>query len=185
MNLLSHFPSLQLSVTYTTRTPRNGEKNGIDYHFISKEEFQKRIDKGDFLEWVFMHGNFYGCSRSDIETGISEGKHLIMVIDTEGAKKVKELLHPVMIFIAPPSMETLKERIVGRNSESEESLQKRLTKAHQEMDCVGMFDYVVMNDDFSTALITLACIIVGEVHKHKQRLEQNREILYKSSLSSM
>ncbi len=166
--LLRWFPTLELSVTYTTRKPREGEKDGVDYHFISHDEFDRRLREGDFLEHVELHGNKYGSSRSSVEMIRSQGKHAIMVIDTEGALKVKELLNPVMIFIKPPSVEVLKERMIKRGSETDESLSRRLRLAEHEMGLEAHYDYTIVNDDFTAASLKLSSVVIAETVKNKR-----------------
>lgn len=163
--------SLTVAVTCTTRPKRPNEVDGIDYHFISESEFKKKIDSGDFLEWVEMHGFFYGSSRSEIEAELASGRHVLMIIDTEGAKKVKEILEPVMLFLLPPSMDVLRSRLIGRNTESNDSVEKRMKKAEEELVSLPMYDYTIINDLFHVCLLTVTCIIVAEVQKHKHCVE--------------
>ncbi|MGR3951312.1 MAG: guanylate kinase [Chlamydia sp.] len=168
--LISHFPTLELALSYTTRMPRAGEMDGVHYHFISKEAFCEKRAAGDFIESVELHGNLYGSCRHTIQKRRGAGAHLIMVIDTEGAKHVvQEIEDAVSIFITVPTLEVLKQRLIERNSETKETLEKRLNLASKELLCSRMYDYTIMNDQFGLALETLACIVVAEVHKKNQK----------------
>lgn len=152
--LMSEIPNLRFSVSATTRNPRIGEENGREYYFLSREEFDRRIKEGDFLEWEeFYGGKRYGTLRSDVENLLDKGYTCLLDIDVKGALNVKEIFkeNSIGIFIKPPSLEVLKKRLELRGTESPESLKERLERAKMEMQYENSFDYCVVNDDFETA----------------------------------
>jgi guanylate kinase len=144
------------SISYTTRKPResDGEVDGKDYFFITREEFKHKIDKNELLEWAEIYGNYYGTSKKFVEDIINDGKNVLMVIDIQGACNIKKLdyLHPVFIFIKPPSIEVLRQRLHERGTEDSQSLKKRLDAAEYEMSFADKFDYVILNDDLDTCV---------------------------------
>ncbi len=145
-------PDLALSVSATTRPPRAGERDGVAYHFLSEDEFRARVDRGEFLEWAVVHGNLYGTLKSEVRSRLTEGS-LILEIDPQGAFNVRRLMPEcVMVFIAPPSMEALRERLLKRGSETEETLAVRLADAEVEMKTAPGYDAVVVNDDLDAAV---------------------------------
>ncbi|MCB1111879.1 MAG: guanylate kinase [Chlamydiales bacterium] len=158
-------PQIVESISYTTREPRPEEEEGKDYFFISKEEFQQKITKGEFLEFVELYGTLYGTSRTWVEKQLEKGKHVVLVIDTQGALLMRGKAQVPLIFIAPPSLTVLKERLEKRGTESEGEIAKRLEWAKKEMDVSRHYDYLIVNDDLETALDALRSIIVAEEHK--------------------
>lgn len=166
--LLRDDPTLALSVSCTTRAPRRGEAHGREYFFLSREEFQKRITAGDFLEWDEHFGNCYGTPKSFVLEQLKE-KSVILEIDVAGAMKVMKnnvgFGHIVLIMIVPPDMETLKNRLVGRGSETEEQLQRRLGRVEYEYAQKDVYDYVVVNGDLEEAKRTLQNIILQETNR--------------------
>lgn len=166
--LLKLLPDLKLSISHTTRKPRNGEKNGIDYYFIDKETFKKMIDTDEFVEWAEVYGNFYGTSKKAINSLISNGYDILLDIDTKGAKNIKKLYpDSVLIFILPPSLDELERRLINRN-EDKNVIKLRLSKASQEISQYRSYDYVVINDNIEQASSNLLCII------HAERLKTKR-----------
>jgi guanylate kinase len=142
-----------LSVSCTTRKPRAGEENGVNYFFLTKEEFQDCIDKDKFLEHAEFAGNFYGTKKKFIRQKFEEGMNIILEIETQGALQVKQKMpEAVLIFIAPPSFEELEHRLRGRNTENEEAIQKRLHEVKIELERSKHYDYVVVNDDLERAV---------------------------------
>jgi guanylate kinase len=142
-----------LSVSCTTRKPRTGEENGVNYFFLTKEEFQDCIDKDKFLEHAEFAGNFYGTKKKFIRQKFEEGMNIILEIETQGALQVKQKMpEAVLIFIAPPSFEELEHRLRGRNTENEEAIQKRLHEVKIELERSKHYDYVVVNDDLERAV---------------------------------
>lgn len=145
-------PDLGLSVSCTTRQPRSGEQEGISYYFITPEEFRSRVEAGEFLEWANVHGNLYGTLVREVESRL-EGASLILEIDPQGAMNVRKMMpEAVLVFIAPPSMETLRTRLVGRGSETPETLAVRLSDAEREMQTAKDYDEVVVNDNLDVAV---------------------------------
>jgi len=152
--LLADFPLIKFSVSATTRQPREGEQDGVDYHFITKEEFQKRVDAGKFLEWEeFYNGTMYGTLKQDIESDLNKGYFIMLDIDVLGALNVKQIYGDELfsIFIKPPSLAVLKERLRNRGTESDETLKVRLERAEKEIQYSDRFDFVVVNDTLDKA----------------------------------
>jgi guanylate kinase len=155
--LLDRFPGLALSVSATTRPPRPGERDGVDYHFLSAEEFQRRVDAGEFLEWAEYAGNRYGTLRSELERDVDM---LVLEIEVQGARQVRERVPDAYaVFIAPPSREALRERLVGRGSDAPEQVERRLAVAEEELAAEPEFDKVIVNDDLSRALQELTDLV--------------------------
>ncbi len=156
--LLQDLDDLALSISCTTRAPRprkDGtlEENGVEYYFLDEAEFQERIRKGDFLEYAYVHGNYYGTSNSVIEKMKAEGKDIMLEIDMQGALQVKRVEpNAVLIYILPPDYETLRERLTARGSESAEVLEQRLADAAEQLTYAYKYDYIVVNDNLETAL---------------------------------
>jgi len=150
--LMKDFPEkFGFSVSHTTRKPRPGEQNGVEYHFTTVDEINKAISEGKFVEHANVHGNIYGTSKAAVETVLNTGRICILDIDVQGAEQVKKSsLKPRYIFVAPPSLEDLEKRLRGRNTESEESIQRRLHNAKGELEFTkkqGFFDIVLVNDN--------------------------------------
>jgi len=153
--------NIYFSISTTTRKIRDGEVDGVDYYFISKEEFLKQIENGDFLEWAEVHGNFYGTSFLPIEKALDEQKVVILDIDVQGHRSVRERYgdSAASIFVTTKNLAVLKERLRGRGTENEESLDQRIINAFSEMKSLGEYDYVLINDDFTESLESLAAIV--------------------------
>lgn len=159
-------PELKYSVSVTTRPPRRGEVHGVDYFFVSKEDFLRRLEAGEFLEWAEVYGNYYGTPRATVERWLEEGNDVLLELDVQGALKVKELFpQAVLVFIAPPSLEELGTRIAKRGTESEEDMRKRLSSAGLELEAAKHYDYVIVNDEAERALKELLEIIAREKEK--------------------
>jgi guanylate kinase len=165
--LVQEFPSVVTSISYTTRSPRPGEVEGIDYHFITVSEFEKKIVAGDFLEYVKLYDTYYGTSRQWVEERQNQGKHVVLVIDTQGALQLKRNFSAVYIFIRPPSLEILKERLKKRQTEEPKMLKQRLDWAKVELEASQFYDYLIVNDDLDTAYDILRSIIIAECHRIK------------------
>lgn len=154
-------PEFKLSVSCTTRNPREGEVDGVNYFFLTRDEFKKCIDNGEFLEWAEFSGNMYGTKREYVERKLSEGKNLVLEIDTQGALNVKSIIKDAqLIFILPPSLEELEARLRGRHTETEEAIQKRLETVKFEMKNSEKFDYKIVNDSIDNAVIELERILL-------------------------
>jgi len=160
---LNKHPNFKLSVSCTTRKQREGEIHGVNYFFLSSEEFQKHIQNGDFLEWAEFSGNRYGTRKSFVEKCLKNGDNLILEIDTKGALNVKKLMpEAVLIFIEPPSMEELEARLRGRHTETEDAIQKRLASIKLELENSKHYDYKIVNDTIESAVKQLERITLGE-----------------------
>ncbi|HSX14108.1 MAG TPA: guanylate kinase [Chlamydiales bacterium] len=163
--LQDEFPHIIESVSYTTRKPRAQEIPGKDYYFITHQEFVDKIANGEFLEYAKVFGNYYGTSRKFFEDEQKIGNHIVFVIDTQGAKLLKDKIDAVFIFIRPPSMEVLKERLLARKSESSEAISERLLWAEKEMKCIDAYDYEIVNDRLDHAYDVLRSIVIAETHR--------------------
>ena len=160
--LLANDAQLGLSVSCTTRPPRPGEENGRDYHFVGVEEFLERVGKGDFVEWAEVHGNYYGTLRQTIEEQLAGGHDLVLEIDWQGAQQVRKAFpQAIGVFILPPSLPTLKERLAGRGTDSAETIARRFAAARDEMRHVDEFDYVIINDDLQQAFANLRSVVAA------------------------
>ena len=156
-------PEFMLSISCTTRKPRPGEVDGVNYFFLSKDEFQNCIDNDKFLEWAEFAGNFYGTKKKYINQCLEQGKDIILEIDTQGALQVKKRMpEAVLIFICPPSYEALENRLRGRHTEDEGTIQKRLEQAKIEPGRTERFDYKILNDDLEKAICALENVINKE-----------------------
>jgi guanylate kinase len=161
--LIRDDPSLQLSISYTTRAPRPGEKNGVDYHFVDDAEFLAMRGRGDFVESAEVHGYRYGTSRRVITDALARGRNLILEIDWQGARQVRALYPDCIgIFILPPSIEELERRMRSRALDSATVIRRRLANAREELEHSGEFEYRIINKDFETAQRELAEIIRKE-----------------------
>ena len=151
------------SISYTTRKPRPGEIDGRDYYFVSQERFQAMIKAGDFAEWAEVHSNLYGTSRRVLDDMISKGIDIILDIDTQGAKQIKSKFNSaVFIFIMPPSLDILEERLRNRKSDHENEIKKRMRRAREEIKDYAEYDYIVINRDFDRALTELRSVVIAE-----------------------
>ncbi|KYO66745.1 guanylate kinase [Thermovenabulum gondwanense] len=174
--LLEKNTNIALSISYTTRSPRPGEKNGVNYFFTDKENFERMIKEGCFLEWANVYNNYYGTPKKFVEEKIKNGQDVILEIDIQGAKQIKQnWKDAVFIFILPPNLEELKRRIEKRGSETEESLRLRLMCALDELKALSSYDYVIVNDDIDKAVEKLQAIILAE----KCRVYRNKDLINK------
>jgi guanylate kinase len=163
--LIAEFPCIIQSISFTTRSRRYNEISGDHYHFISKEEFEKKISEHDFLEYVKLYGDYYGTSKKWVESQLSQGKHVFLVIDTQGALQLMESLDACFIFLEPPSLEALRHRLTNRKTDSPEAIAKRLEWAVKEMEAVRYYQYRIVNDDLACAYQILRSIVIAEEHK--------------------
>ena len=158
--LLEREPAIRLSVSYTTRAPRPGEVEGIDYHFVTEQQFTALKDAGEFLEHAYVHGNWYATSGSWLKAQLASGQDVLLEIDWQGARQVRNLVpDSVQIFILPPSLESLRQRLVRRGQDDEATIARRLKTAREEMKHAADFDYVIINQDFASAVEDLAAIV--------------------------
>jgi guanylate kinase len=161
--LVQILPNLRMSRSYTSRISRDGERDGVDYNFISRESFQQRIDACDFLEWADVFGNLYGTSASDVEAMVAAGQDVVLVIDVQGARQVRARgVDHTAIFVMPPSFPVLEQRLRGRSKDTEEQMQRRLETARAEASSYADYDYVVVNDDLESTVVRLQEIIAAE-----------------------
>jgi len=168
--LLSAGLNLEYSVSATTRSRRPQEENGREYLFLSRAEFQKRIDAGEFVEWAEVHGELYGTLRSETERRLRAGRNVLLDIDVQGGRAVRNAYpEGVFIFVLPPSFASLEERLRGRGTDSDERIRLRLDNALREIKLVTEYDYAVVNDDLDAALARVAAIIVAESCRTRRR----------------
>ncbi len=172
--LLQRNPNLALSISYTSRDMREGEINGKEYYFISKEDFIKKIEKNEFLEYAFVHNmNYYGTPKKEIKEKLENGQDVILEIEVQGAQKVKEIFpETILIFIMAPSMEEVKRRIKARGKENNEQIIKRFQTAYQEINEISKYNYVVVNDKIENAVSKIEAILLSE----KCRVDRIEEI---------
>ncbi|WP_195939834.1 guanylate kinase [Romboutsia sp. 1001713B170131_170501_G6] len=164
--LLNKNHDIKLSVSATTRKPRNGEVDGVNYFFLEKEKFQMMIDNGEFLEYAQIYDNFYGTPKAAIIESLENGQDVILEIEMQGAKQIKDVYpEGVFIFVLPPSLEELKNRIVGRGTETEEEIHKRFSCAFEEINKISDYDYFVVNKDVNTSVKEVESIILAEKNK--------------------
>jgi len=179
--LLAEFPELRFSVSCTTRPPRKGEKHGEDYHFISVEEFNEKKGAGEFVEWEEIYGHFYGTSQKDIEEMITHGYDVVLDIDTRGARNVKKIFpDAVLVFVMPPSVETLKERLKKRGSEPDDIIRVRFNKAMGEIRENECYDYVIFNDIVVSSVMILRSVYIAEKNR-RNRLQGRIDDFYRTT----
>ena len=160
---LAEVRRLRFSVSHTTRPPRSGEREGIDYHFVSRSEFQRLVDDRMFLEWASVHDDCYGTARSEYDRAAGDGVDLLLDLDVQGARSVRQQFpDAVSVFIYPPSVEALRRRLLKRNTETPESVERRLGNAPGELAQYREYDYLVMNDDLESAVRRLVAIVDAE-----------------------
>ncbi len=162
--LLAEDPRMRWSVSYTTRDRRPGERNGRDYHFVSRDQFQKMVKRNEFLEYAYVHGmNYYGTGKQWVQDQLSSGQDILIEVDLQGAMSIRAALkEAILVFISPPSLSELKHRLRLRSTESRDQIQRRLKTAETEMQAVDQFDYVVRNVEVETALMDLKHVIGAE-----------------------
>ncbi|WP_370262191.1 guanylate kinase [Limnobacter sp.] len=181
--LLAEVDGIGLSISNTTRKARPGEVDGRDYHFISQPDFEALRDQDGFLEWAHVHGNYYGTSRAWVQSQMAQDRDVLLEIDWQGAEQVvRKVPNVVSIFILPPSMEELEKRLRGRGTDSEEVILKRLGAAQLEIEQARRFDYVILNDDFSTALLELKSIVLASRCRFNQQMARHGKQLKRIGL---
>lgn len=163
--LRDEFSHVVESISFTTRSPRQGEENGRDYHFIDEDSFKRKIQEGDFLEYAEVFHCFYGTSKTFVEEQRAKGQHVVLVIDTQGAMQLKGKCDGIFIFISPPSLEELRQRLENRKADSEESIATRISWAGHEMEMAPHYDYHIINDELKSAYDALRSILIAEEHK--------------------
>lgn len=176
--LREHVSNLVISVSHTTRQPRPGEQDGVHYHFTPIDVFRQQVADGNFLEYAQVFDNYYGTSRLSVDALRETGKDVILEIDWQGAQQVRERAESVIsIFILPPSIEALNTRLHWRGQDSAETIQRRMRDAQAEMSHYPEYDYLIINDDFATALDDLASIFRSERLKQTQQCQQHQALL--------
>jgi guanylate kinase len=164
--LLQVRKDLGYSVSATTRATRDGERDGQDYHFLSREEFERRRDQGEFLEWAEYGAQLYGTLKREIDRIFGEGRHAVLDIEVEGARQIRRNFpNSLQVFVLPPSADVLVERLKRRNTENPELLRKRLTHASEELTAVAEYDYSVVNEDLDTAVHQVSAILDGKAEE--------------------
>ena len=161
--LVEHTPSLKMSRSYTSRAARDGENDGLDYNFVTRSKFETMAAAGEFLEWAEVFGNLYGTGASDTETVLASGHDVVLVIDVQGARKMRARgIDTTTVFVMPPSMAVLEQRLRGRSKDSETEIQRRLQVARDEVAAFAEYDFVVVNDELTSAVDRLRSIVVAE-----------------------
>ena len=174
--LLQAFPEIKFSVSYTSRPPRPNEMDGEDYHFISRKEFQKKINKGEFIEWVENYGHFYGSAKKYMNEFIKNDKDLLLDIEPRGAKKIKhEFKGGVYVFVLPPTRLDLLKRLEKRGCETKEIIKKRFEQAESELKEISRYDYVIFNKDLEKAVNQLISIYIAEKCKRNRLQNEIKE----------
>ena len=170
-------PRVHLSISCTTRAPRPGEQDGREYHFVDVASFVAMRDRGEFVEWAEVHGNFYATSRLWLEQQVAAGQEVLLEIDWQGAQQVKRLFPEAMgIFILPPSTTELEQRLRGRGQDSEETIQRRLTGALDEMRHVKEFDFVIINNDLQAAFDDLRAVVRSSRLRFSRQLARHPDV---------
>ncbi len=180
--LLENDSAIRVSISSTTREPRPGELDGREYHFVSVEDFLDMVGRGEFIEWAEVHGNYYGTSRRWIEGELAAGRDVLLEIDWQGAQQVRKIFpQAIGVFILPPSLAALKERLAGRGTDSAETIARRFAAARDEMRHVDEFDYVIINDDLQQALGNLHSVL-GATRLQYSTQRQRHSALFASLL---
>src|SRR5688572_14977175 len=169
---------LKLSRSYTSRAPRRDEQDGVDYNFVSRAQFEAMIANGEFLEWADVFGNLYGTSAAGTKRCLASGDDVVLVIDVQGARKVRSTGLPhVAIFVLPPSYEVLEQRLRGRSKDSDAAIQKRLEVAREEVSMFEQYDYVVINDQLESCVERIKSIVLAERSRQQCMREKALDIL--------
>ena len=181
-HLLETFSDLDLSISYTTRSARPGESSGRDYHFVTLDAFEAMIDQGSFAEWARVHGHYYGTSIDQVERSLSAGRSVLFDIDYQGARQLKQRWHgAVAVFILPPSLEALEQRLRGRATDSDEVIQVRMRNAIEEIAQYELFDYILLNLELDRTVTEIECVYrtaryqTGRMSSHIQQFLASRE----------
>ena len=176
--LVQCVPGLRMSRSYTSRPARVGEQDGVDYNFITRERFEKMAREGQFLEWADVFGNLYGTCEADAERVLQQGRDLVLVIDVQGARQVRQR-HPdtVGVFVMPPSFEVLERRLRGRSKDTEAAMQRRLETARAEVAAFDEYDYVIVNDELDACVDRLRAIVLAERTRLRSARAQAEQIV--------
>jgi guanylate kinase len=175
---LARDPNIALSISFTSRAPRPGERHAQHYHFVGADEFQRMIDAGDFFEWANVHGDLKGTARQSVEPQLNAGRDVLLEIDWQGAQQVRaQVPDAVGVFILPPSREALEERMRKRGQDSEDVIARRLAAAREEMSHFGEFDYVIVNEVFETAVEEMCAIFTASRLRRNQQIQRHHEMI--------
>jgi len=178
--LVEQLPNLKMSRSYTSRTARQGESDGVDYNFVTRDRFEAMAEAGDFLEWADVFGNLYGTGAADTEQLLAGGDDVVLVIDVQGARKVRSRgLKACAVFVMPPSFQVLEQRLRGRSKDSEAAIQRRLRVAQDEVAAFSEYDFVVVNDEVTGAVDRLRGIVVAE-RARLQRMQAKAETIIRT-----
>jgi guanylate kinase len=178
--LVEQTPGLTMSRSYTSRPARAGETSGVDYNFVTRQRFEAMVAVGDFLEWAEVFGNLYGTSAADTERLLAEGRDVVLVIDVQGARKVRaSRIQATTVFVMPPSSGALEQRLRGRSKDSEAAIQRRLEVARQEVASYTEYDFVVVNDEVTAAVDRLRAIVIAERVRLK-RMQSEAETIVRT-----
>ncbi len=176
--VLKRLPNLSYSVSYTTRKPRDGEVDGREYFFVTPEQFSQMVERNDFLEWAKVHSHLYGTSRDQVARDVSLGRDIVLEVDVQGAASIRNLISDaVSVFILPPSLEVLRERLIARGTDSPDDLAVRLRNAPEELKAYKTFDYVIINDEADTASAKLMAIIEAERTRLSRQEEKIKRVV--------
>jgi len=176
--LLAADQNVQLSISYTTRAMRPGEADGRDYHFVSREQFQQMLGQGEFLESAEVYGNYYGTSQTWINQMMQSGKDILLEIDWQGAAQVRRIFPAAIgVFILPPSLEALQQRLQGRGQDSAEVIARRLQAAREDISHVAEFDYAIINDSFDVAVDDLRAVFRAERLRIDRQLARHHDLI--------
>lgn len=176
--LLEQSDGIQVSVSHTTRPMRPGENDGVNYNFVTVEQFEALIAQGDFLEHAQVFGNYYGTSQSWVEAKLKKGLDIILEIDWQGAEQVRKIMpYAQSIFILPPSRAALQERLSNRGQDSDEVIAGRMAQAQSESSHYAEFDYLIINDDFDTALLELRGLILSQRLRQNQQTQRHKDLI--------
>jgi guanylate kinase len=178
--LVEQVPHLRMSRSYTSRPARAGEINGVDYNFVTRDRFEAMVEAGEFLEWAPVFGNLYGTGAADTEELLASCQDVVLVIDVQGARKVRAgALETVAVFVMPPSFEVLEQRLRGRSKDSEEAIQRRLQVARDEVAAFTEYDFVIVNDELTAAVDQLRGIVIAE-RARLQRMRAGAETIVRT-----
>jgi guanylate kinase len=165
------------AVSATTRAPRGEERDTVDYHFVDRPAFRAMVEGGELAEWAEVHGELYGTPRSELVRSAERGEHVVLDIDVQGARQIRRTMHEaVLVFVLPPSLEVLEQRLAARGTEDREAVARRLRTAREELAAATEFDYVVVNDDLDRTLEEIWGIVRAELHRTARRTELAEEL---------
>jgi guanylate kinase len=176
--LITRFGDIRLSISYTTRPPRGGEQDGVDYHFVSTTQFEDMVRSNAFIEWAQVHGNLYGTAWNEVTRRLEIGEDVLLDIDVQGGKSIKDRIpEALLVFLLPPSMSELRRRLSSRGTETTEQVQIRLLNARREIEAATFYDYLIVNDDLDRAADALSSVVSVERLRRADKATVARQIL--------